>query len=255
VGGFVTTHCFIMMNVPFRVSSFNKALAQIVFSPPVAYVYKPLEYARSTVKYYFDQYAAAQGRILLLGMNPGPWGMAQTGVPFGEVSLVRDWLRIRGRIEKPGREHPKRPVLGFDCPRSEVSGKRLWGWARERFGAPERFFAHFFVANYCPLMFLDDGARNITPDKLAVRERHALEEVCDQALRSLVSDLAPRRVVGIGKYAEARARIALSNDDIPIDCIPHPSPANPAANRGWARLIDVQLLPLVDQSTRAATPA
>ena len=33
-------------------------------------------------------------RVVFLGMNPGPFGMAQVGVPFGEVAAVRDWLRI-----------------------------------------------------------------------------------------------------------------------------------------------------------------
>ena len=39
---------------------------------------------------------AAPGRkeAVFLGMNPGLWGMAQTGVPFGTVSLVRDWMGI-----------------------------------------------------------------------------------------------------------------------------------------------------------------
>ena len=121
-------------------------------------------------------------RVLYFGMNPGPFGMAQTGVPFGEVAAVRDWLGIEAPVERPAREHPKRRVEGFACRRSEVSGARLWGWARARFGTPERFFARFFVWNWCPLGFLADSGANLTPAELPAAERRALEAVCDRAL-------------------------------------------------------------------------
>jgi len=42
-------------------------------------------------------------------MNPGPWGMAQTGVPFGEINAVKDWLGINAEVDKPQKQHPKRP--------------------------------------------------------------------------------------------------------------------------------------------------
>src|SRR6185503_20305177 len=100
------------------------------FAAPVAYVYNPLEYAAETYRCYINRYGTAPREIVMIGMNPGPWGMAQTGVPFGEVGMVRDWLGIEGVVGRPAREHPKRPVLGLSCPRSEVSGARLWGWAR-----------------------------------------------------------------------------------------------------------------------------
>ena len=87
--------------------------------------------------------AAGRGQSLLLGMNPGPWGMAQTGVPFGTVSRVRDWLGIEAPVERPANEHPRRPVLGFGTERDEVSGLRVWGWAQARWGTPERFFERF----------------------------------------------------------------------------------------------------------------
>ena len=58
-------------------------------------------------------------------MNPGPWGMVQTGVPFGEVSLVREWLGIDATIRRPKVLHPDRPVEGFLCQRREVSGSRF----------------------------------------------------------------------------------------------------------------------------------
>lgn len=204
------------------------------FAPPVDCVYNPLDYAWEPHERYLRRYGAAPKEVVLVGMNPGPWGMVQTGVPFGEVSLVREWLRIEGAVGAPPCAHPKRPVEGFACRRSEVSGRRLWGWARDRFGTPERFFERFFVANYCPLAFLEDSGRNRTPDKLPAAERAPLFAACDRALRRTVERLSPRRVVGIGGFAEARAHAALAGLDVPVGCILHPSPASPAANRGWS---------------------
>jgi single-strand selective monofunctional uracil DNA glycosylase len=210
------------------------ALAPLRFAPPVAHVYNPLGYARGPYETYLRRWGGAPKEVVLLGMNPGPWGMAQTGVPFGEVEMVRDWLGIEGEVGAPENPHPKRPVLGFACPRSEVSGRRLWGWARERFGTPERFFARFFVANYCPLAFLEASGRNRTPDKLPATEREPLFAACDRALRRAVEHWRPRWVIGIGGFAEGRAREALAGLDVQIGRILHPSPASPAANRGWA---------------------
>ncbi|RPI48326.1 MAG: single-stranded DNA-binding protein, partial [Betaproteobacteria bacterium] len=120
------------------------------------------------------------------------------------------------------------------CARREVSGQRLWGWARDSFGTPERFFARFFVANYCPLAFIEASGRNHTPDKLPASERAALFAACDRALAALTRLLRPQHVVGIGNFAAQRAAHALTEADVSIGSVPHPSPASPIANRGWA---------------------
>ena len=117
--------------------SLSERVAGLRFADPVCCVYNPLEYARAPHELYLSRYGGGTKEVLLLGMNPGPFGMAQTGVPFGDVAMVRDWLGIVAAVTKPRDEHPKRPVLGFDCHRSEVSGARLWGWARDRFGTPQ----------------------------------------------------------------------------------------------------------------------
>ncbi|MFW5924993.1 MAG: uracil-DNA glycosylase family protein [Myxococcota bacterium] len=211
------------------------------FGEPVEYVYNPLDYARRPHEQYLRAYGGGPKEVLLLGMNPGPFGMAQTGVPFGDVHMVRDWMGVDGRVDRPPTEHPKRPIAGFDCHRSEVSGTRLWGWARDRFGTPERFFARFFVANYCPLVFLEASGRNRTPDKLPAEEREALVRVCDRALERVVDALDPRLVVGVGKYAEARARAVLADAGPMLGCVLHPSPASPKANRGWSECAEREL--------------
>jgi single-strand selective monofunctional uracil DNA glycosylase len=220
------------------------AMDGLLFDPPVTHVYNPLVYARASVERYLEMAARGRGQTLLLGMNPGPWGMAQTGVPFGTVSRVRDWLGIEAPVGKPPEEHSRRPVLGFETSREEVSGLRFWGWAEQRWGTPDRFFGCFFVANYCPLLFLEASGRNRTPDKLPAAERATLYEPCDTALRELVAVIEPARVVGIGVFAEQRASRALAGRGLPIGRILHPSPASPVANRGWAEQAERQLAAL-----------
>lgn len=214
---------------------------ELEFGPPTALVYNPLAYARAPHEAYLERYGRGTGRVLFVGMNPGPFGMAQTGIPFGDVRMVRDFLGLEGKVGHPPQEHPSRPVLGFDCPRSEVSGTRFWGWAKDRFGDAPTFFERFFVINYCPLAFLEAGGKNRTPDKLPAIEQQRLFAVCDRALLRMAELLKPALVVGIGGFAETAARRALAALDVPSGCILHPSPANPKANAGWSKVIEGQL--------------
>lgn len=219
-------------------------LRHLQFSKPVTHVYNPLEYAWPSHEAYLRRYGQSPKEVVFLGMNPGPWGMAQTGVPFGEVAVVRDWLRIVEPVGHPERENPAKPVTGLACKRSEVSGRRLWGLFRERFGEPEQFFRRFFVANYCPLLFLEESGRNRTPTQLPAAERRRMLGICDESLRSTIIALQAKTVIGIGHFAEERAREALAGLDVKIGRILHPSPASPAANRGWAEKAEEQLLEL-----------
>lgn len=224
--------------------SLSRSVSGLEFTEPVTYVYNPLDYAWEAWAQYLSRFGSAKGRVLLLGMNPGPWGMAQTGIPFGEVSMVREWMGIDASIGRPASEHPKRPIEGFACTRSEVSGRRLWGWARDQYGSATRFFEKFFVANYCPLVFMEATARNRTPDKLPAGERSYLFEVCDRAFRQMVEALEPEWVVGVGRFATQRAEASLDGLDLPVGQILHPSPASPAANRGWRDQAVAQLTAL-----------
>lgn len=208
------------------------------FGPPVGYVYNPLEYAREAHLDYWRRYGGTPRRIVLLGMNPGPWGMAQTGVPFGDVGMVTGWLDLHPTIGLPEGQHPKRPILGVNCPRREVSGMRLWGWAKSRFGTPENFFKHFWVANYCPLVFMEPGGRNRTPDQLPQSEKASMIHACDEALIRTIAWLQPEWVLGVGRFAAQQARRALASMDLQVGQITHPSPASPKANKGWATLIE-----------------
>ncbi|MGA2381175.1 MAG: uracil-DNA glycosylase family protein [Spirochaetia bacterium] len=214
------------------------------FAPPVHYVYNPLVYAREPHELYLSKYADAPKRVVFVGMNPGPWGMAQTGVPFGEVSMVREWLGIFGAVGSPAGTHPRIPVRGFECTRSEVSGRRLWGLFREAFGSAERFVRDMFVSNYCPLMFLDDAGRNLTPDRIGRQDQAVLFPLCDRFLSVVIDVLRPEWIVGIGVFADRRVRAVLEGSPHPgarVTSITHPSPANPRSQKNWAAQVRAAL--------------
>ena len=157
------------------------SLKPLSFQEPVSHVYLSTEYAWDRHCEYLERYGQGPKKVLMLGMNPGPWGMAQTGIPFGEIPSVRDWMGISGPVDKPDPEHPKRPVEGFACSRSEVSGRRLWGLCAEKFPNPDDFFKDHFVANYCPLVWMGETGKNITPDKLPKAEMEPVEQSVPQA--------------------------------------------------------------------------
>jgi single-strand selective monofunctional uracil DNA glycosylase len=216
-------------------------VAELRFAAPVAHVYNPLIYAWRAHEIYLRRYGNSRKRVLFLGMNPGPFGMTQTGIPFGQIAAVRDWLGIQARIDHSPDGHPKRPVLGFDCSRSEISGQRLWGLFAKRFGSAEKFFQEHMVMNYCPLAFCGESGRNRTPDKLPANERMALFAACDEHLREIVRILEPEWLVAVGDFAFKRAGQILAGRQIRLGRILHPSPASPAANRDWALLATTQL--------------
>jgi single-strand selective monofunctional uracil DNA glycosylase len=221
----------------------NERLHGLRFGAPVSHVYNPLEYARAPHELYVKRFGATKKRVLLMGMNPGPWGMAQTGVPFGEIEAVRDWMGITAPVGKPEPEHPKRPIAGFDCEKSEVSGRRLWGLFSEAFPNVDDFFADHYVVNYCPLVWMEESGRNRTPDNLPAAEMEPVSEACDAYVGEHLKLLEPEWVIGVGGFAEnCLARVAASfHITVNVGRILHPSPASPAANRDWAGTAAKQL--------------
>jgi len=217
------------------------AVDKLRFGPPITHVYNPLTYAWPMHQQYLQRFGRGPKRVVFMGMNPGPWGMAQTGVPFGEVAHVRDWLGLDQPIDTPDAEHPKRPIQGLACPRCEVSGRRLWGLFAERFGSPQAFFADHFVSNYCPLVFMEESGRNFTPDKLPAAERDALQAACDAHLLAVAEATRAQIFVGVGAFAAKCATRVLADRGTRVVQVLHPSPASPAANRGWAKQATGQL--------------
>ena len=217
------------------------ALAGRRFAAPVAAVYAPLEYAWCGFRAYVERYTPEQAHALFLGMNPGPFGMTQTGVPFGDVALVRDWLQIECAVRAPAHAHPRRPIEGFACRRREVSGSRLWGLFRDRFGDPAAFFgdARQLVVNYCPLMFLEQSRPQPHPGQVAGGGAHPPARAVrppPAADRAATSPALAGRRRGIrhpgrppGRRPGARwARRANSRATPPL-------PANPASQPGQPR--------------------
>lgn len=221
----------------------REKLTDLQFSPPVAWVYRPLEYAWLPHCQYLERFGKGKKSVLFLGMNPGPFGMAQSGIPFGDIAAVRDWMKIEAPVEKPAKEHPKRPIDGFACQRSEVSGRRLWGLFADRYPAADKFFQNHFVLNFCPLVWMSESGANLTPDKLPSREMAPVEEACLLHLSEVINAMSPKFLVGIGAFAEMRLTraLALSGHSGVVGRILHPSPASPAANRGWAEAASRQL--------------
>jgi single-strand selective monofunctional uracil DNA glycosylase len=222
------------------VRNFAHEVDRLQFSGDL-YVYNPLMYAWKAHRAYLERYLHRGVKILFLGMNPGPFGMAQTGVPFGEVRAVSQWMQINEEISQPARVHPKRPITGFATQRSEVSGKRLWSLMENRFGSAQNFFSQHAVVNYCPLVFVDGGptGRNIIPEKLPREERQALEQVCDEHLVQVLEYLEVQHLVGIGNYAAAKLRQVAPKEEVLT--LLHPSPSNPRANAGWEEIATKQM--------------
>ena len=214
----------------------SREVGALEFSDPVAYTYNPLDYAWEGHEAYIRKFGAGPKEVLYLGMNPGPFGMAQTGVPFGEIAAVTLWMGITASVGSPEKTHPKRPVQGFSCPRSEVSGRRLWGLFEEMYGTAEEFFKLAYVANYCPLIWMGESGANITPTQLPKAQVEALDSACQRHLVRLIEILQPRVLIGVGGYALKqleRAAAALPGKQFTLGTILHPSPASPIANKLW----------------------
>jgi len=200
-------------------------------------VYNPLMYAWDIHEEFIRVSGGGGAKTVLLGMNPGPHGMGQMGIPFAATSVVRDLLGISGiDVREPTNIHPKRPVNGLIHPKEEVSGSRLWGLLEDKYGGSRQIFQKVFVVNHCPLMILD-GPRgtNITPNNVSGAVVRDLLDRCDQHLREVVIALGAEEVIGIGKYAEKRANLALGGTGIRVRTCWHPSPASPLANRNGGK--------------------
>jgi single-strand selective monofunctional uracil DNA glycosylase len=77
-------------------------------------------------------------------------------------------------------------------------------------------------------------------------------QACDRHLAAALTVLQPEWAIGIGGFAERRLHDVLESDEVDsalarraaIAQILHPSPASPAANRGWSDAVDRTLAQL-----------
>ncbi len=217
---------------------------EVECNQPVVCTYHPLEYAWDGHRRYVERFGQAPREVLVVGMNPGPWGMGQTGVPFGDPTMVRDEMGIEEiDVHRPRNAIEDRPVYGLESPRSEVSGTRLYSGLIDAYGSLDEAYERLFVANYCPVLFYGEGASNITPPKLRKADRQKLFEACDEHLHQLLDYFEPERVIGVGRFAERRAQAVIDQrgEDTPVEYLLHPSPANPHANRDGGRYWEEKL--------------
>ena len=90
---------------------------------------------------------------------------------------------------------------------------------------------------------MKDTGANLTPDKLPAASLAPVEEACQAHLRAVIEALQPQYLIGVGAYAEGKLKTAATalNSKATLGRILHPSPASPAANRGWAEAATKQL--------------
>lgn len=216
-----------------RTEKFVEKLNHIRFSFN-GFIYNPLTYAWNNHVQYLSEYVKEHADNLFLGMNPGPYGMAQTGIPFGEINFVKNYLKISGSVGKPEIEHPAKPVLGMKTERSEISGKRFWSLIRSKYEDPTEFPPNNAILNYCPLCFIENtkSGKNVTPDLLSVTDRLSVSEVCNAYLSDMINLIKPKKLIGIGRYAYNKLR---EISDLPVYYMNHPSPLNPSSNNDWVK--------------------
>ena len=200
----------------------------------IEFAYNPLDYAWKPHEYYLHKYGNLGAKTIIMGMNPGH-GMGNTGIPFGCPDKVRNYLKIVDlKVKKPRKEHPKRKILGLECKRPEISGKRIWNLIEDIYGPPSIAFKNIFVLNHFPLWMFNTSGQNITPDKLNLSESKEIFDVCNKHLVDVVNALNADTIIGVGKYAHKMAKLAIMKTElhhVEIKDIPHPSPANPIANK------------------------
>jgi len=230
-----------------RTSELRESADHVQIKEKLSWSYNPLEYAWPVHREYLRRFGGESNRVVFLGMNPGPWGMGQTGVPFGDPYIVRDWMKMGDdfEIEQPDNMTEDRPVLGFQSDKKEGSGQRLFSYIRDQFGDLEKFFDNNFILNYCPLLMFTEEGNNLTPSDLLKDDRQRVYEVCDPYIWDMIGFYDPEVLVGIGKFATERLKDVFDGGDREIVRIPHPSPASPIATRDggqyWIDLVTDRL--------------
>ena len=200
----------------------------------IDFAYNPLKYAWEPHKKYLENYGLLGAKTIVMGMNPGH-GMGNTGIPFGCPKKVSKYLNITGlEVKEPVKVHPKRRITGLECIKPEISGKRIWGLIEDMYGPPTNAFRNIFVLNHFPLWMFNSAGQNITPDKLKKSSADDIFKICNEYLSDIISMLNAEKIIGVGKYANKMAHKAIKENNlegITIEEIPHPSPANPLANK------------------------
>ena len=203
--------------------SLNIELDELKFFPPCFYVYNPLSYCFESFKIYFEYLNTEEEINLFFGINPGPFGMAQTGIPFGDKETVKNYLKIEPKIDidKIPKQHPKKQILGLEVKRVEKSGRIFWGVIKEFYPEKYDFFKSNFVLNFCPLCFLDEQGRNITPKVLRKEDQIALYKILEIFMLKLFKLIKIKKLIAIGD--ETFSYLNALNTKLKIQTIIHPA--------------------------------
>jgi single-strand selective monofunctional uracil DNA glycosylase len=162
--------------------------------------------------------------LLVFGLNPGPYGMAQTGVPFTDLKrlesalpgLWKDLVASGEPVTRPGLAPPS---LARHLTRTfESSSVRVYRFLERAYGRPELALREVVFVNPCPLLFIDpETGANRTPADLprALRARkaaelvHAFEELRRATVLEAVAELEPRGAILLGRDVAAAVGEAL----------------------------------------------
>ena len=113
--------------------------------------YNPLNYAWNVHEEYLRRMGGLGAK------NGGSWNesgtswMGQMGIPFAATSVVRDLLGISGiPVNQPNTPDERRPVIGLEYHKEEVSGTRLWGLLNDHMAMLTRLHPEFSLVNHCP---------------------------------------------------------------------------------------------------------
>ncbi|KAH8374826.1 hypothetical protein KR200_006973 [Drosophila serrata] len=212
----------------------NETLDELDPPSGIQCMYNPIVYASQLHCDYLRRYLNGAKKLVFIGMNPGPNGMAQTGIPFGNVRTVKVLMQLSGSVEKPPNEHPKRPVVGLDCRIEEPSGVRLWELFLRLAGNMETFAQQCFVHNFCPLAFFDEAGKNLTPGELKGTYKQQLRDRCLDTLEEQLHLLQPQVVVAVGEYVHTALKRSkfCKSDSVIVLRLPHPSPRS-VNNNNW----------------------
>ncbi|XP_073844130.1 single-strand selective monofunctional uracil-DNA glycosylase-like [Musca autumnalis] len=218
----------------------NEALKQPTPELQTFYgIYRPLDYAAQIYRNFLQKYLNGPKRILFVGMNPSRYGSLLTGIPFGDITTVRDRMQL--------------DVSSLDSMEigEEQSSQRFWNLIKSIFNDEQdfidRFFQNCFVHNVCPLVFINNNGHNVSFQSLAERmtmETRQIEVICRSYLELQVQLLQPEIIIAVGWYAfnMLRSLDYYKNGRCIVEKIPHPSPKNFDSELDWINVCKPMLI-------------
>jgi len=176
-------------------------------------VWNPALYALDIYQEYLTKFPPEPGAILALGLNPGPYGMAQTGIPFTDCRTASGALGMEMTI--PGKAPDDlisrlKKANGKWRGTYERSSLGMYRFLILAWGDIKTAYRNWFVGNPCPLLFLDPERWNVTPADPRLRRMKEVGELRQRAVIGFSEILNPRGIVCFGKdVAKAVGEVAI----------------------------------------------